>query len=745
MKKHLLLLLLFALSLHATAQDPAGEKIKQELSAHPQPDTFRVNRLNEMVFYSRDDSYYKEALTISRKIGYATGEAFALVQLGFSKSRQGYRAEGDSMFHRADSIARKNGNLDLLATVQVYRGYSSLLVDSKLGLTLLLTAEKTIEKSGNKKLLSVCQYFIAVEYANGQSNLVKGIEYYMKSVHTAEEVSHLRYICAGYIALGRIYRRMDDKANAVVYFKKAKEVNKQLKNPAMEGQLLVNEGNDYREAGRYAEAIGSYKKALEMSKGADSVLIVMIQGNLARAYIGVDSLLLAFKYGFSSVRFAKKVGDHLLLSEIVVTLSQIYLKNKMPDSAIYYARLGYDSSKRIGAVEVMRDNAEALANAYAYKKDFANAYTWHLLYVSYNDSVLNTEVRNKSAVLQYNADLEKKQSQITALNQQKRIQQNFLYSALAVLLLIIIIAFILLKSNRQKQKANKLLQKQKQEIEDRREQTNKALEHLQQTQAQLIQSEKMASLGELTAGIAHEIQNPLNFVNNFSEVNKELIEELRSETSKVKGERDEKLEEELLNDIEQNLEKINHHGRRADAIVKGMLQHSRSSSGVKEPTDINALADEYLRLAYHGLRAKDNSFNATLKTDFDESIGNINIIPQDIGRVILNLINNAFYVVDEKKKHAPTGSAPNGYEPIVSVSTKKTNGKVEIKVADNGNGIPQKVLDKIFQPFFTTKPTGQGTGLGLSLSYDVVKAHGGELKVETKEGEGSEFSIQLPG
>jgi signal transduction histidine kinase len=258
---------------------------------------------------------------------------------------------------------------------------------------------------------------------------------------------------------------------------------------------------------------------------------------------------------------------------------------------------------------------------------------------------------------------------------------------------------------------------------------------LKATQQQLIQSEKMASLGELTAGIAHEIQNPLNFVNNFSEVNEELVKELKSEAGKGN------LEEvkAIANDIAFNSEKINHHGNRADAIVKGMLQHSRTSSGQKEPTDINALADEYLRLAYHGLRAKDKSFNATMKTDFDETIGNINIIPQDIGRVVLNLINNAFYAVDEKKKQLG-----NGYDPTVSVSTKKTNGKVEIKVKDNGNGIPQKVLDKIFQPFFTTKPTGQGTGLGLSLSYDIIKAHGGELKVETKEGEGAEFMILLP-
>jgi signal transduction histidine kinase len=262
------------------------------------------------------------------------------------------------------------------------------------------------------------------------------------------------------------------------------------------------------------------------------------------------------------------------------------------------------------------------------------------------------------------------------------------------------------------------------------------LNELKVTQEQLVQSEKMASLGELTAGIAHEIQNPLNFVNNFSEVSTELVDEMNEEI--VKGNLDDA--KQIAQDLKQNLEKINHHGKRAGDIVKGMLQHSRSSSGIKEPTNISALADEYLRLAYHGLRAKDKSFNATMKTDFDKTIGNINIIPQDIGRVVLNLINNAFYAVDEKKKQNQ-----NGYEPTVTVSTKKLNDKVEILVKDNGNGIPQKVLDKIFQPFFTTKPTGQGTGLGLSLSYDIVRAHGGEIKVETKEGEGSEFVISLPG
>jgi signal transduction histidine kinase len=246
----------------------------------------------------------------------------------------------------------------------------------------------------------------------------------------------------------------------------------------------------------------------------------------------------------------------------------------------------------------------------------------------------------------------------------------------------------------------------------------------------------MASLGELTAGIAHEIQNPLNFVNNFSEVNAELIDELEQEISK--GNLDEIRS--IAKSVKENEQKIIHHGKRADAIVKGMLQHSRSSSGQKELADINTLADEYLRLAYHGLRAKDKSFNASFKTNLDNSIDKIKIIPQDIGRVLVNLINNAFYAVSEKRRQTS-----NGYEPTVTVTTKKIDGKVEVSVKDNGNGIPQKVLDKIFQPFFTTKPTGEGTGLGLSLSYDIItKGHGGELKVETKEGEGSEFIIQIP-
>jgi signal transduction histidine kinase/ligand-binding sensor domain-containing protein len=305
------------------------------------------------------------------------------------------------------------------------------------------------------------------------------------------------------------------------------------------------------------------------------------------------------------------------------------------------------------------------------------------------------------------------------------------YTLYALALISGIFGFMAYRSAALKRE-NKILEEK---VELRTNQLQTSIEKLKATQSQLIQSEKMASLGELTAGIAHEIQNPLNFVNNFSEVNKDLIEELKEEAKS--GNNNEVIA--IANDISINEEKINYHGKRADAIVKGMLQHSRTSAGVKESTDINVLVDEYLRLAFHGLRAKDKNFNAEMKTDFDNTIRKINIIPQDIGRVLLNLYNNAFYAISEKKK-----SAGAGYEPTISVNTRTADKKVTISVKDNGNGIPQEIVDKIFQPFFTTKPTGQGTGLGLSLSYDIVKAHGGEIKVVTKEGEYTEFNINLP-
>ena len=370
--------------------------------------------------------------------------------------------------------------------------------------------------------------------------------------------------------------------------------------------------------------------------------------------------------------------------------------------------------------ETIRDY-KLLAEVYDKMGDAEKSKENYKKYISLQDSLLADQRKLSNISFEAEQQMNEKELSINQLKSENKISaltRNFSFGIIALVLLLSGVIYYRYKS---KQKANAVLEK--------------TLTDLKSTQTQLIQAEKMASLGELTAGIAHEIQNPLNFVNNFSEVSNELIDEMNAELNK--GDLEEA--KAIALDVKSNLEKINHHGKRAEAIVKGMLQHSQSSTGQKEPTDINKLAGEYLRLANHGLRAKDKSFNATMKTDFDESIGGINIIPQNIGRVLLNLYNNAFYAVDEKKK-----SGVENYEPTVTLSTKKINGKIEISVADNGNGIPSSIKDKIFQPFFTTKPTGQGTGLGLSLAYDIVKAHGGELKVETKEGDGSEFIIQLP-
>ncbi len=432
----------------------------------------------------------------------------------------------------------------------------------------------------------------------------------------------------------------------------------------------------------------------------------------------------ALEYYYQGVKWGKEQSNLNAWNRAYMRLFRHHFAAGNSDSALYYALNNLRLVQGMGQISGTETNLgvayEYLSKGYQLNHQFDSAFKYQGMALVTKDSLTRIRIRSLSDLQNLSFG---EQLRLQNLEKERATYQNKVrtYALLTGIVVFVLVAVILYRNNRQKHKTNKVLES--------------TLSNLRSTQSQLVQSEKMASLGELTAGIAHEIQNPLNFVNNFSEVNTELINELQQELKT--GNTEEAIA--LSNDIKDNEQKINHHGKRADAIVKGMLQHSRSSSGTKEPTDINALADEYLRLAYHGLRAKDKSFNATLKTDFDDSIGKLSIIPQDIGRVILNLITNAFYVVAEKKKQNG-----DGFEPTVSVSTKKVGDKAEIKVTDNGNGIPQKILDKIFQPFFTTKPTGQGTGLGLSLSYDIVKAHGGELTVETKEGEGSIFIIEIP-
>jgi two-component system, NtrC family, sensor kinase len=439
--------------------------------------------------------------------------------------------------------------------------------------------------------------------------------------------------------------------------------------------------------------------------------------SIGNVYAGTGNKDSALYYYYLALQHSRSSNESINMSRVQQKIAELYYSDHQYDSSRFYARNAFKDGNRTSQKINILESSTLLVKLYRQANMLDSAFYYEDIASATKESLYGPERFKQLQLLM----LEEQQQQQRSEQEQEQFRNRIKYTILIIALCVfLLVSFILLQTNRQKQKANTKIEK--------------AYSELKSTQSQLIQSEKMASLGELTAGIAHEIQNPLNFINNFSDVNRELVDEMQQELKS--GKIDDAIA--ISNDIKENEEKINHHGKRADAIVKGMLQHSRTSSGQKEPTDINALADEYLRFSYHGLRAKEKSFNATVKTDFDESIGNINIVPQDIGRVILNLINNAFYAVSEKQKQNP-----NGYEPTVVVSTKKEKDKIEIKVRDNGNGIPQNVLDKIFQPFFTTKPTGQGTGLGLSLSYDIVKAHSGEIKAETKEGEGTVFSIIL--
>ncbi|MBL0183516.1 MAG: hypothetical protein IPP96_14975 [Chitinophagaceae bacterium] len=551
-----------------------------------------------------------------------------------------------------------------------------------------------------------------------------------------------------YNDMSQLYKAVGNDEKELSSLYQSLKIGKGINNYTMLSTVSVNLAEQYLKINNQDSAIYYAQQAIDyMENTGFKTYKGYAFTILGYAYLKENNYDLAKQNFEKSVFQNQKQDNRTALPYSYLCLADLFRISGKPDSSIYYTKKALADYRNVGLSAEVNNCYDSLYSLYKLTGNNDSAFHYIQLYKNLNDSLnkADKEKINEYQNVGFNEKIKTQELQSEQTRRENNIRTYILLAGIAVFMLI---AFLLYKNNRNRKKANELLQKQKEEIEIQKRNAEGTLAELKAAQSQLIQSEKMASLGELTAGIAHEIQNPLNFVNNFSEVSNELIDEMNEELKK--GDIEEA--KAISSDIKQNLEKINHHGKRADAIVKGMLQHSRSSTATKEPTDINKLADEYLRLAYHGLRAKDKSFNATMKTDFDESIGNINIIPQDIGRVILNLITNAFYVVNEKKKspHPLKGGEP--YEPTVTVTTKKLGspqtggdgGKVEISVKDNGNGIPKKVLDKIFQPFFTTKPTGQGTGLGLSLSYDIVKAHGGELKVETKENEGSTFIIQLP-
>jgi two-component system NtrC family sensor kinase len=597
----------------------------------------------------------------------------------------------------------------------------------------------------DKKVLANAYYQLGTYEQFTNKNISDAVEYYLMSIKYSEQFEPTGILLTVYDRMSKIYQDLDlwpkrtEYILKIIALKKKKEINPDLYQNYQRALWCMYNIKKYDKAHAYMDSLqvshrtDQQKKELEILNNTLRGQVLMDQEQykkaapfLINAYEGYIAMNNKYAPPYEAIHIADchiKLGDYGTALKYALISHEWHLKK--PDDL----RIAKETNSRLAEIYgAMGKKQKAYNHLFKYHKILKEQKG-----LNTTGSIMDVEMRSILNKSQEQIGLLEKEQFIK--EQENKTQRLWIFSIAGGLISAILILLLLYRSNKSKQKANTLLNQQKQEIEQQKNKAENTLTELKATQAQLIQSEKMASLGELTAGIAHEIQNPLNFVNNFSEVSNELIDEMNEELDK--GDIDEAKAISL--DLKLNLEKINHHGKRADGIVKGMLQHSRSSSVTKELTDINNLADEYLRLAFHGLRAKDKTFNASLNTDFDETIGSINVFPQDIGRVILNLITNAFYAVTEKKK-----SCSGNYDPTVTVKTKKSGNNVEVQVTDNGNGIPQKALDKIFQPFFTTKPTGQGTGLGLSLSYDIVKAHGGELKVETKEGEGSTFSIIIP-
>lgn len=556
------------------------------------------------------------------------------------------------------------------------------------------------------------------------------------------------------LKLALLYTNRQQFKSALEYLSKANQIKDSLQVSELEYAVNQTSGYVYKDMGKHQQALVFFKKAYQsLLKNNNFHQLSTTSYFIASTFVALNQKDSALIYFRKSLSVQSKFHE----GRVYYGLASVFKASNKLDSAIFYAKKALNSFNRNQPLSISILSAQLLSELYEKKNDLKEALRYNKIAMAEKDSLVSQEQVRQIERLAYDA----KERELMTQRRIEMHQADFedkikIYALTFLLLVVLLVLFFLYRNNKIKHKANQLLHSQKEEIDIQRTKAEKALQDLKATQAQLIQSEKLASLGELTAGIAHEIQNPLNFVNNFSELSIDLAQELKEEIEKVSiPEKDKEFIDEIISDLTQNQQKINQHGKRASSIVKGMLQHSRTSSGEKELTDINALADEYLRLSYHGLRAKDKSgstsrFNADFKTDFDENLPKIAVVPQEIGRVLLNLFNNAFYAV--ALGVSATLNDRSLQNPKVVVSTRwlsKAAGVpaeiIELRVIDNGTGMSEATKAKIFQPFFTTKPTGEGTGLGLSLSYDIItKGHGGTLEVESIEGKGTTFIIKLP-
>jgi two-component system NtrC family sensor kinase len=602
--------------------------------------------------------------------------------------------------------------------------YVKLNPDSALLLSqqaMLLSRKSNFLKGEEKSFGNQASVFVATR------NFPKALSSYLSSLKIYESLNDRKALAKNLADIGRVYSYEGNYRYCINYTLKAKSEAEAIHEQRLFQIDVNNIGDSYEKLNILDSALYYTQQAYDFAlKLNDADLTGAAMNNLGNIYSKINKPLVALNYYHASIPYTTTAKDDDALGETTFGMAKIYAQLGKPDSSLYYAKQSIVAGQRSRLSSRVLDASQFLTSYYKQRGRLDSALHYQDISVAAKDSLFAQE-KNKEVQSLAFAERQRQQD-IEVQNATYQVTVRFYLMAAAIAFLLVA-AFILWRNSRKNEKAKQLLQRQKEQIQT-------SLADLEATQNRLIQSAKMASLGELTAGIAHEIQNPLNFVNNFSDVSMELVDEMQLELSNDNDGGAIIISE----DIKQNLEKIYHHGKRADNIVKSMLQHSRVNTDQKESTDINAIADEYLRLSYHGLRAVDKSFNSDMAVHLDNKLPMANVIPQDIGRVLLNLYNNAFYAVSQKAK-----TAGNDYKAKVELTTLATNNHIEIKVKDNGNGISDALKEKIMQPFFTTKPAGEGTGLGLSLSYDiVVKGHGGNINVNTKEGEFTEFVVSLP-
>jgi two-component system, NtrC family, sensor kinase len=587
-----------------------------------------------------------------------------------------------------------------------------------------------------------------------QGNYPEALVNFYEAIKGSENTNNLNVKAAALNNIALIYYEQNKLEEAKSKYTEMLEIYRQLDN---KGRMILaynNIGDVQLKQNKPLEALETLKightSALDLQSPE---FIEMTARTLADIYATLDSTDKSESLYKESIEIAKEKGYGVPYSHSTIGLAELYFKKGNLQEAFLLANEGLAQAEKMGQIMQLRNANELLAKINEENKDYAQALEKYKLFKFYNDSINNTQGKRLAATLESEYEFNKKTLEFEKANLR---QKWLIISAFLALFAFLVILFIVYRNKNKLDKAYHILKENNLEIENKNTKLENTLNQLKATQLQLIQSEKMAYLGELTAGIAHEIRNPLNFVENFSEVSAELVEEIKQGRKKNQDKVDFELENEILEDIKQNLEKINHHSKRADAIVKGMIAHSRPSSGEKEMTDVNNLSREYLNLAFQSFKSKDKEADSVLlpielSTDFDESLPKLEMVRSDIGKVLLNVLNNAFYACTNTKYITNALRINSDFKPQVKVSTKNIGDKIEISISDNGPGIPDSIKDKIFQPFFTTKPTGQGTGLGLSLSYDIIKAHGGEIHVKSREGShiqegeiGSEFSILLP-